>query len=52
MSLRADSIGVNGSSSEIVGIIQGKLVTEKNVPEKNIIGNARAFPIPDAADGL
>lgn len=52
MSLRADSIGVNGSSSEIVGIIQGKLVTEKNVPEKNIIGNAMAFPIPDAADGL
>ena len=27
-------------------------MAEKNVPEKNIIGNAIAFPIPDAAEGL
>ena len=51
-SLMADNIGVSGKASTKCGSIHGKEEVEKNVPAKNIMGSAIAFPIPDAADGV
>ena len=51
-SLIADNIGVKGNASTKYGSIHGKDAVEKNVPAKNTMGSAIAFPIPDAADGV
>ena len=51
-SLMADNIGVKGKASTKYGRIHGKEAVEKNVPARNIMGNAIALPIPDAADGV